>query len=531
MRALDFAYSFGPQTCKQDPIRVLAERANHLALSAVVALSLVGCHFPAFAQGAFMHAKAQPKTERIIVQPRQDIDPAEFEKWSQSQPMDTLRVHAQLDNLHVMLPRSGMGQAEMIERLQASGLIEFAEPDYVLSASIAPNDPDYLNGAAWGLNTTTTGSIDADINAPEAWDMVRYASNVVVAVIDSGIRATHEDLRDNLWTNPSEIAGNGLDDDRDGIVDDVHGYNAINNTGDVTDNVGHGTHVAGIIGASGNNGKGSTGVAWTVRLMSLKFLDADGEGATSDAIACIDYARAHGAQIINASWGGAGQSQSLRRAIDRARASGIIFVTAAGNETTDDDRTPTYPASYTGDNIVSVAASDSLGALASFSNYGATSVDLMAPGMNILSTWYTSDSAYVKESGTSMSTPFVTGVFALLKARFPSNDYKTLIAAVFNSVDKVAGATGKLVTGGKLNARAAIKYLSPAVSPVLKLSSASGAWLLDLTAEAGTGYTVQESADLITWNTRASFTTDSEGRAATAISNLEGAHFFRAQQD
>ncbi len=511
--------------------RALTRRANRFALWAGVALSLVGCRFPTFAQESFAHAKAMPRTERIIVQPRQDIDPAEFEKWSQSQPLDTVRVHSRLDNLHVMLPRSGMGQAEMIERLQASGLIEFAEPDYILSASIIPNDPDYLNGTLWGLNSAQSSSIDPDINAPEAWDLVRYASNVVVAVIDSGIRATHEDLRDNLWTNPNEIAGNGLDDDKDGIVDDVHGYNAINNTGDVTDSGGHGTHVAGIIGASGNNGKGSTGVAWTVRLMSLKFLDADGQGATSDAIACIDYARAHGAQIINASWGGAGQSQSLRRAIDRARASGIIFVSAAGNESSDDDRTPSYPASYALDNLVSVAASDSLGALASFSNYGAVSVDLMAPGVSILSTWHTSDSAYVKQSGTSMSTPFVTGVFALLKARFPSKDYKTLIAAVFNSVDKVASATGKTVTGGKLNARAAIKYLMPIVSPALTLSSASGGWLLNLTAEAETGYTVQESADLATWSKGASFVTDSDGHGATSITNLAGARFFRAQQE
>ncbi len=501
------------------------------ALWAGAVLSLLLATTPALAQETFAHSKSKLRTERIIVQPRADIDPAQFEQWSQSQPMDTLRVHPRLDNLRVMLPRSGMGQAEMIARLEGSGLVEFAEPDYVLSASITPDDPDYLSGAAWGLNSTPSGSIDVDINAPEAWDLVRYASNVVVAVIDSGIRQTHEDLRDNLWTNPNEIAGNGIDDDNDGIVDDVHGYNAIDNTGSADDNEGHGTHVAGIIGASGNNGKGSTGVAWTVRLMSLKFLDSDGQGATSDAIACIDYARAHGAQLINASWGGAGQSQALRRAIDRARASGIIFVTAAGNESTNNDRTPSYPASYAVDNMVSVAASDSLGALADFSNYGSTSVDLMAPGVNIRSTWYSGDSAYANESGTSMSTPFVTGVFALLKARFPTTDYTQLIAAVLNSADKVPSAAGKMVTGGKLNARAAIKYLTPTVSPVLTMASGSDGWLLNLTAEAGAGYTCEESVDLVTWTSVASVTTDAGGHAATTITKLAGARFFRARQD
>ena len=351
-----------------------------------------------------------PKTSgRILVQPRTGIDLVKFGQWARAQKIETLRIHPGQGNLHVM--RSpGNKEDVVIAALQASGLVEFAEPDYIIRVAVLPDDTAAQNGTAWALNR---------IGLPAAWNRIHSPSNVVVAIIDSGIRVTHEDLQSNLWTNPGEIADNGLDDDNDGVVDDVHGFNGINHSGDISDEAGHGTHVAGIIGAVGNNSKGSAGVAWQVQLMPLKFIDATGEGSTSDAVACLDFARTHGAQIINASWGDGVSSLALRNGIVRARNAGIIFVAAAGNNGVDNDTAPNYPSSYPADNIIAVGGlSDRNDRLASFSDYGVTAVDLLAPGVGIYSTWNSSDTAYKTLDGTSMATPFVTGAVALLKGRF-----------------------------------------------------------------------------------------------------------------
>jgi len=342
---------------------------------------------------------------------------------------------------------------ERIESYRASGTVDYAEPDYEVHVSTTPNDPQYLNGVLWALNNTgqNGGVFDADMDAPEAWNMRTQATNVIVAVIDTGIRYTHEDIAANIWTNPAEIPGNGIDDDGDSFVDDVHGINAITHTGNPNDDHGHGTHVAGIIGAVGNNGIGVVGVAWRVQLMACKFISSSGSGYVSDAITCIDFARTHGANVMNNSWGGTGYSQALKDAIDDAGAAGIIFVAAAGNSSINNDAIPFYPAAYTSDNMVTVAATTRTDALAYFSNYGQRSVDVGAPGYDITSTWYTSDSAYTSLSGTSMATPEASGVIAMLKAQFPGENYHQLFNRLYSSVDSLNALGSKCRTGGRVN--------------------------------------------------------------------------------
>ena len=366
---------------------------------------------------------------------------------------------ASLGHLQVLDLPAGANVREIIAQYQASGLVEFAEPDYLIHSAALPNDPAFANGTLWGLRNLgqNGGRAGMDINAPAAWDITHDAPTVIVAIIDSGIRETHQDLSANLWVNTAEISGNGRDDDLSGYVDDVHGINAITRTGKPTDDAGHGTHVAGIIGAVGNNGLGVTGVAWKVQLMALKFLTSDGTGLTSDAIRCIDYARAKGAHIINASWGDASYSLALANAISRARDSGIIFVAAASNEGQNNDLLPTYPANYRLDNIIAVGALDRSGQVASFSNYGAHSVHLMAPGQSIYSTWYTANDAYATENGTSMATPYVTGALALLKAAYPNENYRQLIARLLSNTKAVPAAAGKCVTGGLVDVASALK--------------------------------------------------------------------------
>lgn len=390
-----------------------------------------------------------------------------------------LQKFENLDNLQVVeLPR-GLSVRAAIDRYQRSGLFEFVEPDYRVSSSTTPNDPRFQNGTLWALNNTgqSGGTDDADIDAPEAWSTLHSAESVIVAVVDSGIRYTHEDLAGNLWTNPGEIAGNGKDDDGNRIVDDVHGMNAIDDSGDPLDDNGHGTHVAGTIGGIGDNGKGVVGVAWTVQIMALKFMDSGGSGYVSDAIQCIDYARAHGANVINASWGGPDFSLSLQSAIDKLRQDGIIFVAAAGNDSTDNDNQPTYPACFDLDNIITVAASTRTDALADYSNYGANSVDLAAPGSSIYSCWNQGDSSYAYSSGTSMATPHVTGAMALLKARFPDLSYRELIARLLDHVDPVSSFAGKCVTGGRLNLE---KALGSAVEAAFSATPETGTFPLDV---------------------------------------------------
>jgi subtilisin family serine protease len=261
--------------------------------------------------------------------------------------------------------------------------VEYAEPNYIVHAVVTPNDT-YFN-SLWGLHNTgqTGGTVDADIDAPEAWDISTGSNDVVIAVVDTGVAYNHPDLSGNIWTNTGETScTDGIDNDGNGYVDDCRGWDFIGDDNDPTDYYSHGTHVSGTIAAVGNNGLGITGVMWKAKIMPLRFLGVSGSGTTADAVSAILYANSKGAHVINNSWGGGGYSQALKDAID---ASSAVVVCAAGNSGSNNDAVPFYPASYTSANIISVAASDQNDMLAYFSNYGALSVDVAAPGTSIYS--------------------------------------------------------------------------------------------------------------------------------------------------
>jgi subtilisin family serine protease len=341
------------------------------------------------------------------------------------------RVRGNLELVHL---NGSVSVEEAVLRAKEDPRVEYAEPDfYVYPMETIPNDPFFGAGALWGLSTSSCsfcfpGQESPNIDATRAWDITTGSDNIVAVVLDTGVDLQHEDLAANAWVNPGEIAGNGVDDDGNGFVDDLNGWNFFNGTNQTFVSVSedfHGTHVAGSIGAVGNNARGVTGVAWNVKLMSLKFLGGtQGRGSTSNAIRGINYAiamrnRGVNVRVINASWGGGSESQSLRDAIAAANAAGILFVCAAGNNGVNIDETPDFPAAYSRDlsGCVSVAAVNSDGRRASFSNYGHDSVSLAAPGVSILSTYPGSN--YAGLSGTSMSTPYVSGIAVLLWAQNP----------------------------------------------------------------------------------------------------------------
>ena len=379
-------------------------------------------------------------------------------------------------------PRQGMSAAAAMARLRASGAVAYAEPNYIVTAAAIPNDPRFPE--LYGLDNTgqTGGTPDADIDAPEAWD-IQTGTDVVVAVIDTGLDYNHEDIAGNVWTNPGEIPNNGIDDDNNGYVDDVMGWDFVNGDNDPFDDNDHGTHVSGTIAAVGNNAVGVTGVNWSARIMPLKFLSARGSGTTADAISALEYAVMMGARISNNSWGGGAFSQALYDAILAAQNAGHLFVAAAGNDGVDTDVTPSYPASYDLDNIVSVAATDDNDALASFSNFGAVTVDLGAPGVSILST--TPANTYSSFSGTSMATPHVAGTAALLLAEDPGLDLVSLKAAIMEGVDPVPALAGITVTGGRLNAAGALARLVRVVVTPAEATLAAGT-TLQFNATGGT---------------------------------------------
>ena len=351
------------------------------------------------------------------------------------------------------------------EELARQRAIQYVEPNYVIHASRLPNDRGF--GEQWGLRNVGQygGKPGADIHATDAWD-VTTGANVTVAVVDTGIAYDHPDLAPNAWTNPADPK-NGIDDDGNGFVDDVHGADFINEDSNPMDDAGHGSHVAGIIGAKGNNGTGVAGVDWDVKLMALKFLDADGQGNTADAANAIDYAVSHGARVINASWGGPAFSQALFQAVKRAGDKGVLFVAAAGNDGENADAAPDFPAAFELPNVISVAASDRYDRLLDFSNYGVHSVDLAAPGDDIYSTVPTSSdpTGYESFSGTSMATPFVSGAAALYLSRAPQATADQVKAALLGSVDQSPSFAGKVASGGRLDIAKALGAVNPVTKP------------------------------------------------------------------
>jgi subtilisin family serine protease len=337
------------------------------------------------------------------------------------------------------------------EALLRQRVVQYVEPNFVLRANRLPNDR--LFGEQWGLRNLGQygGKPGADIGATGAWD-VSTGANVTVAVVDTGIDFAHPDLAPNAWSNPADPP-NGVDDDHNGFVDDVHGANFIGENGNPNDDAGHGSHVAGIIGAKGNNAIGVAGLDWDVKLMALKFLDANGEGNTADAANAIDYAISHGARVINASWGGPAFSLALYQAVKRAGDRGVVFVAASGNDGKNADVKPDFPAAFDLPNVISVAATGASDELVDFSNYGPVTVDLAAPGDDIESTVprNVDSSGYASFSGTSMATPYVSGAVALYLSHFPQASGDQARSAILQTVDKLPSLAGKVATGGRLD--------------------------------------------------------------------------------
>ncbi len=365
----------------------------------------------------------------------------------------------------LMLVVSKLGTMEAISRLKDSPEIEYAEPNFIYDHFDTSTDTYYTNGSLWGMyGDATSPSNQYGSQAGEAWATGNTGANTVwIGIIDEGYMYTHEDLAANAGTNPGEIAGNGVDDDGNGYIDDVYGWDFAGGNNTVFDGVDddHGTHVAGTIGAIGGNGIGVAGVAWNVKLMNAKFLGRNG-GTTANAIKAVDYftnlKQSQGINLVatSNSWGGGGFSQGLFDAIERANAANILFVAAAGNNTNNNDAVASYPASYSNTNIIAVASITNTGAISGFSNYGATTVDLGAPGSAIYSSVPIRSggvviSGYASYSGTSMATPHVSGGVALYAASHPGATASQIKSAIMSSTTPTSSLVGKCVTGGRLN--------------------------------------------------------------------------------
>jgi len=429
--------------------------------------------------------------DRILIQPKSGVDSELLANFHRSARATVLRNFPSSDLQVIQVPK-GETVSTLIAKYQASRLIEFAEPDYLLrAAATIPNDPRFLDGTLWSLNNTgqNGGTPGADIHAPTGWDSQTTASNIVVAILDTGIRFTHEDLDLNVWVNTN---------------DNTHGFNAFTESHDPADDQGHGTLIAGILGGVGNNGVGICGVTWRVQMMACKCLDGAGVGTDSSVIACLDFARTNGARIVNASFSGQNFSLAVSNALLNLRDAGVIVVTPAGNSWKNVDAEPNYPACYTFDNIVSVGFSDNDDYLGFPSNYGATNVDLMAPGELVYSTAFDADNAYVPVNyphdrllpSSSFAAAEVSGALALILEKFPNEDYQTSIRRLLLAVDPLPDLEGKCVTGGRLN-------LAYAFNPPIKLFCAAIAEdTFELKVETSPNRTcvIETSADLANWN-------------------------------
>lgn len=396
--------------------------------------------------------KASP--DRILVKYKKQANPL-------IQPLEKVAIEStyglqevrQFSFIDVSLYKVFRNKEKILNELNKNPNIEYAEPDYMLFIhSIHPNDPAFPQ--QWGLHNTgqTGGVFDADMDALEAWDLTQGNSQVVVAVIDTGVDYNHEDLSTNIWKNSCEMPHNGIDDDRNGYIDDYYGINSADNNSEPADDNGHGTHCAGIIAAVGNNGIGVSGICWNAKIMGLKCFDFDGHGFSSGAIECIEYAIRKGAHIISSGWGNNEGVfiHSLKDAIEAARSAGILFIAAAGNEGINNDTYShcDYPASFECGNIISVTSIDSLDNLKG--NYGPYSVDVAAPGQKIFSTFpYNS---YTQQSGTSTAVSHVAGLAALIKSYNPNLKWREIKNRILKGSVQTASLQGKILTGGRINA-------------------------------------------------------------------------------
>jgi subtilisin family serine protease len=423
------------------------------------------------------------RADRILIQPKRDASAAALAGFHSTQQAEVLGTFKGIGGLQIVRVPAGETVPAFIARYQQSGLVEFAEPDYLGQImATTPNDPKYLDHTLWGLDK---------IEAPAGWDVLTSASNIVVAVLDTGVRHTHQDLAANMWVNP---------------VDGGHGWNALTGTNNPSDDSGHGTMVAGVLGAVGNNGKGVVGVAWQVQIMACKCFNNLGGGNVSDCITCMDYARTNGAKIINASFGFPA-SLALSNAVSSLRDAGLIIAAACGNSTNDVDVYPVYPACYPLDNIVSVAYTTPADELAADASYGATNVHLAAPGQQIYSTFAATDSFYYTLSGSSFAAPYVAGALALIQTKYPAESHQQHIARLLNGTDPLPALAGKCVTGGRLNLR---KALSP---PIYLSGTAASGGLFELHVSCGPNRTcvIEVSTNLANWSPVFTNTTSTNG--------------------
>jgi len=407
-----------------------------------------------------------------------------------------------------------------------TNLISVAEPNYIVYAFETPNDPSF--GSLWGMNR---------IDAPAAWDVTTQATGIVVGVIDTGIDIDHPDLSANLWVNPGEIPGNGIDDDLNGYVDDIHGYDFHDEDGNPNDGSGHGTHVSGTIGAAGNNGVGVAGVCWSTRIMALRFLGDDGSGSIFDAISALDYAvmmreRGVPVRLTNNSWGDKYQpgtySQSVWDAIEESKDADMLFVAAAGNNGLNNDIFPSYPSSYNNSNIICVANTTSNDTRSSGSNYGIQSVDIGAPGGDLGTQIYsTIIGGYGQKYGTSMAAPHVSGVAALLWSMMPELTWQQTQNAIYGGGDTIVAMQGIISTGKRLNALGTLEQVAPWIdhTPLLNTTNTVEPYAIETVIEPAA--LIATNTAMVLWNTDGStngFTTNilsivSNNVFSAAISN------------
>jgi len=461
----------------------------------------------------------------LLIQFKKDITDAQLADLFQRGGL-RLRKHIQTaamkgnGQLGITLTATPLPVEETIQMLRNHPAIEFVQPNWIYTHQAVSDDPFYTDGSLWGMyGDATSPANQYGSQAGEPWAAGYTGSrDVYIGVIDEGIQFDHPDLEANIWTNPGEIPGNGIDDDGNGYVDDVHGWNALNDNGNIYDpaNDDHGTHVAGTIGAAGQNGLGVAGVNWNVTIISGKFLGPNG-GTTADAIQAIDYMTdlkiKKGVNIValNNSWGGGGYDPALLGAIARAAQQQILFVAAAGNGNFfgigyNTDNSSFYPACYNTttaagyDSVISVAAIDKNGAKAGFSNYGANTVDLGAPGVAVWST--VPNGSYASYSGTSMATPHVTGAIALYASSHPAASALDIKNAILDSAraTPTSSLAGKTVTGGRLNLSNIIAPPPPApLAPGGLTATASSSSQIDLAwtdnSDNETGFKIERSND------------------------------------
>ncbi|MCC6273732.1 MAG: S8 family serine peptidase [Deltaproteobacteria bacterium] len=381
------------------------------------------------------------------------LGPAEVQNLLEDEGATVLRYFPLTRIYHVALP-PGAEVSRRLKALRERPGVLIAVPNQRVYAQALPNDPQF--GLQWALKNTGQGggTVGNDIGIESVWDEFQDTGSIVVAVIDTGVDFEHPDLAANMWVNPGEIPGNQIDDDNNGYVDDVHGYDFVNNDGEPMDDNSHGTHVAGILGAVGDNAVGVSGVAWQAKIMALKFLDEGATGTTSGAIPAIEYALAQGAKILVNSWGDSNFNPALFDAILAADAQGALFFAAAGNQGRDTDEDPFFPAGYDAPNVVSLASIDADDSLSSFSNFGRLSVDLAAPGGQILSTKPNGTYGYI--SGTSMATPAAAGAAAVLWSRFPDLSHRQARNLLLQGAAPRAYLQNKTLMGGTLDVAGAL---------------------------------------------------------------------------